>query len=316
MSDAEEEDDGELVLRLPIDIPVTRFLNAHSVDRWQRAFAPVTVNRYQDVTLLALFEGMKTLVIRRDAIDDLRSAIHTSGRPFGFPTATAQMELSRVVAAFFDAYYSTVSKLSAVVARFADVFHKNFSDNGPFVSWLVTRYELDDEFRDGLESARLFRAILAHPQQFPAHEWATVTDETSGGLIRFILKGPHGRGKNPVPAGATDNGEDLALLGEGWHFLAPDEVNVTNILGMTSELVLRDVLAAYSERSAFTPTLTRDEALEKLSASGTADLSEDARRVSSLYDSPSMMPSLKPKPWGGSTRAAVSSPNPSPDEDV
>lgn len=275
---------------------VTRFLNARSVDRWQHAFETVTVNRFQEVTLLAYFEGIRTLIERRDAVDDLREYIVTDGRGERAPTSRQQIEVHRVVSAFFDSYYSALSRLSAVVARFQDVFPRNFADNGPFIDWLVQRYELPAVMEGAMTSARLFRAILAHPQQFPAHDWGTMTDVVSGGLLRMVLWGPYGRGKTPVPKGAEDNANHRLDYGEGWHFIAPDEVHVLNVLGMVGELPLAQILSAYTARSAFTPSLSMEQALERIEA-GQGDLSEDLRRVKSLYDSEFEMPSLIPKPW-------------------
>ena len=280
---------------------VTAFVNAMSVDCWQRETGRLETNRFQEVALLHLYEGMHTLILRRDEVDDIRDSIWAANGGSHTPTAQQQKQFNRVATSYFDEYYSALSKLSGVVARFQQVFLKNFTENAPFIAWLVERYQLPPSLEETLSEARQFRAILAHPQQFPAHEWGTTADMTTGGLLRLMLWGPFGRGKNAVPRGALSNDESAQILGPGWHFVAPDEVSVTNVLAVVVELVLAEIVSWYSGRSAFSRPISLEEAAVKLHPDG-LDVSEEARRVPSEFDHPEMPPATTVRPWVSDAR--------------
>jgi len=62
-----------------------------------------------------------------------------------------------------------LSNLSGFVARNHPVFGVNFSDNSRFLDWAAEQYDFDEGVALDLSQACLFRAMLAHPQQFPPY---------------------------------------------------------------------------------------------------------------------------------------------------
>lgn len=236
---------------------ITRFANAHLVDAWEEAFRPMPFNRFEGAALQVFLEGYRQLLVTRDAVDELRNQHPWSGKddPNHTVTHAQQMALYRVTDAYFGDFYGVVSKLSGLVARNSAVFRVNFSDNGPFLRWAEGRVEPGHRTFQELESARLFRALLAHPQQFPPYTWATVVD--SKNLTQVVLWGEKGRGRNPIPRGATTK----HVLEHGdWQFQAPDEVSVTNALGTLAEEILTEILIHYSSRRSFARRLSRSAA--------------------------------------------------------
>lgn len=274
---------------------ITSFINAPSVDHWQEELEKTSPNRFQEVTLLNFFEGIRTLIQRRDYIDDIREQILAQNKGNRTPTSSQQTRVYRVVSSYFDEYYTTLSKLSGVNSRFTGIFSKNFSENAPFLTWLGDRYSFPEPLQSTLTAARQFRALLAHPQQFPSYEWATAIDPGSGGLLRLSLWGPFGRGKNPIPPGAQDNSISAPNLPEGWNFVAPDEVDVTNSLATVGQHMLAEILVSHSDSSAFRRTLPFSSALERLASGG--NTAEDHRRTPSRHEQTDLPPSSSPSDW-------------------
>ncbi|WP_146053624.1 hypothetical protein [Microbacterium sp. Ru50] len=255
---------------------ITRFINQHSVDGWEEAFSEMPANRFEALAFQTFIEGFRGLIRSRDAVDDVRNAYVWSRRddPGVAVSNAQQMELFRATEAFFNDLYSAVSKLSGVVARNSAVFQTNFSDNGPFLRWLDDRYPQEHGRTAEVEKARLFRAILAHPQQFPPYDWATFVDRKK--LTLVVLWGARGRGRNPIPKGATVS---HALAQGDWQFQAPDEASVTNAVGALAEEILLEMLLAYSKRRALRRPLTSHEA--RVALAPEVDVSDDQRRVNS-----------------------------------
>ncbi|MCM3696896.1 hypothetical protein [Microbacterium oleivorans] len=258
---------------------ISRFANAHLIDAWVRAFEQTRANPFEQAALVAFFEGARTLLERRNTIDDVRREHAWEGAIAGDGRVThgQQMKLYRATRAFFDEMYTNLSLINGIISRHYSVFETNFSENAPMLTWLARRYpDLQHELFTDLERARLFRAILAHPQQFPPYTWSTATNPSH--LTFVVLWGPLGRGKNPVPRGATTSHPGAHLM-PGWQFEAPDEVSVSNsLLGVGVE-VLSEVYASLSARSPFRRSYSKAEALDVLMPD--LDFSHDRRRVTS-----------------------------------
>ena len=206
------------------------------------------------------------------------------------PSTLQQLDLLKRVSEFFDGFYTALSHLSGCVARFSQVFPGgSVSNNGPFLEWL-NRLIGDPAWKlthEELQRARQFRALVSHPQQFPAYDWGTGThiDYLN---VHVILHGPLGRGKNPTPPGARRDDPFHSELGD-WTFEAPDEVSVTNALFVgVSEIVAR-ILVFLSAQSAFRRPRTIEEVRESF-ASAPVDVSERSRFVKVDVDRPTLDP--------------------------
>lgn len=281
---------------------IQRVLNQRSIDHWQMLLDGVPLNRFERASVRMAMDGFRELLLRRDEVDRVRSRIPTRqevGQTYYALKTGDQRDLFRALRAFFDEYYSTLSKLSGLVARFSRVFGKNFSDNGPFLAWTKLRYDLPEGTQDELERGRLFRAILAHPQQFPPYEWATAAT-VDFEIVHVVLHGPLGRGRNPVPAGAVTDHVLAEHLSE-WQFDSPDEVSVTNALSNLAVHLFAEILEHRTQMSSFVQSRTRDELLARLSPDA-ADVGWDARYQRSLFDDDHLPPASAVSPWsdGGS----------------
>ncbi|GHF04700.1 hypothetical protein GCM10011600_01450 [Pseudolysinimonas yzui] len=228
-------------------------------------------------------EECERLLTMRDRVDEVRDRIP---RPieevyaWHWPTSRQQRELFNVTRDFFEAYYSALSSVSGVIARFVPAFGVNFSDNGPLLKWARAEIsELTHDRSTELERARVFRALLAHPQQFPAYDWLTATRDGYE-YIHVVLIGPKGRGKNPYPPGTSS--EPFAGHGD-WHFEAPDEVSVSNCLMSLALSVLARVWVAIAHRSHFHRQQTVEYGLRRLNPAY-LDLGAHARGVQSVRD--------------------------------
>jgi len=264
---------------------ITRYANARALDVWVHQLQQLRVNRYEQLALRAFFEESRRLIRARDAIDTVRDTIPASpGTTWGwqYPNSAQQRNLFEATKVFFDTYYSSLSALSGVVARFNRVFHVNFSDNAPFVRWLSTALDgLPHNASADLERARLFRALLNHPQQFPVFDWATAC-YLGYEHVHIVLHGPAGRGKNPIPRGATSSHDALAGL-DDWQFDAPDEVTITNSFFNAGVNVVAEIISALTRESALVRDLSRADAISRLIPVD-VDVSPASRRAVSEFE--------------------------------
>lgn len=264
---------------------ISRYANAKALDVWVRELRPLKMNRYERLAVQAFLEESRRLLRARDAIDKIRDTLPSSpGTHSGwqYPNSQEQRDLYDATKQYFDAYYSALSALSGVVARFNRVFHVNYSDNGPFVNWLGTRFEgLRHNALADLERARLFRALLIHPQQFPVFNWATACYLTYA-QTHIVLYGPKGRGKNPTPLGATRQHEYLEGL-DDWQFDAPDEISITNSFFGAGIQIYSDIISVLSHESPFLRQLSREEASARLLPMD-VDVSEANRSAISEFE--------------------------------
>ena len=264
---------------------ISRYANAQALDVWVREFEPLRFNRYERLAFQSFFEETRRLLRARDAIDGVRDSIpSTPGTTWGwqYPNSAQQRDLYDATKRYFDGYYSALSALSGVVARFNRVFKTNFSDNGPFLKWLATALDgLPANTVADLERARLYRAMLSHPQQFPVFDWATAC-YFGNEHAHVVLYGPAGRGKHPIPRGATRNHEWLSDL-DDWQFPAPDEITVTNSFFNAGIQVFAEIMSAVTHESALIRGITRAEATARLIPSE-IDVSPENRNASSVYE--------------------------------
>lgn len=246
---------------------ITRYANAASLDIWVDVLESLELNRYEGAALRGYFEEVRRLFRTRDAIDDIRNTMPASPeKAWGWqkPTRADQRKLWEATKAFFDNYYAALSALSGVVSRFSDVFARTaISDNGPFLKWLEASLGVPHDTYVDLERARLFRSMLAHPQQFPPYDWATAC-YPSYAQVHIVLFGPAGRGKSPIPRGGTRAHPWLEGL-QDWQFVAPDEASITNSFVNASLDVMAKVVSYRTKKSGFTKGLTAEKAKERLS---------------------------------------------------
>ncbi|MBH0129781.1 hypothetical protein [Salinibacterium sp. NK8237] len=277
-------------------VQISRIVNERTVDGWQLEMARLKFNRFEEVAIQNTLEACRHLLKRRDVLDAIRDEIPPSVNPkwSAGPTDKQQTELYRQTVSYFDTYYSTLSQLSGLVARFSGVFGKNFSDNGPFLKWVTDRFELPQPLQEELEKSRLFRAILAHPQQFPPYDWATTAFDSYPN-VHIVLWGPLGRGAKPVPEGArTDH--PLAVRFPDWQFDAPDEVSATNVLLTLGALVFSDILSARASASSFASNLTVEQARTRI-MSADSPMSPADRHTRSLFEIAEAGPASVTKEW-------------------
>lgn len=253
------------------------------LDNWEEALGRLDLNPYESAALRTALEAMESLIHARDEVDRIRGHVNRADGSTQWykPTTYQQKQLFRAVSSFFDAYYTAVSTWSGVVARFSSVFGRNFSDNKPFLDWFRDAFPEQPLAYTELERARLFRALLSHPQQFPVYSWATYAAQVDP-LLRIVVWGPAGRGTRRMPEGAVDNHPGAEQFGD-WQFEAPDEVSVTNSVGILGVAILATILSRRTQGSAFARPISFERAIEILEPD--MDVSEAARgwhRISDL----------------------------------
>lgn len=277
-------------------VAIKRVLNHRLVDTWRMKLGLIPMNRFERVATATSLDAFRHLMSSRDELDAIRDQVPAARNATDYyaPLTGHQRKLFRATKAFFDEFYSAMSSLSGFVARNHAVFGVNFSDNARFLDWATEQYDLDGGVAGELSQARLFRAMLAHPQQFPPYEWATVSIPKYE-LLHIVLYGPLGRGKNPVPRGATTE-HALADKLPDWQFDAPDEVSVTNSLGNVAIQVYADTLAARARSSSFIQPRSREEWLVALNPKS-VDLGWVSRADRSLFDDDNLPPARQTSQW-------------------
>lgn len=236
--------------------PTEGMLSQYSINRWQQAFDPLSLNRFEGQALRAFFEEMGYLLGAQNSLDDLRRECATSPMT-GWPSPNEEQipTFYNRTKIYYDTFYSALSHLSSVVVRFSRVFGgRTFMDNARFVAWLKRRDVLPYEVGGStdwtfnlLERARLFRALLNHPQQFPVIDWSTESSNIYR-VPRVVLHGPASR-SGAVPVGSSKIMH--SYLEGDWRFEAPQESSVTNSLGNVSVTILAEIIVDRSPGSAF-----------------------------------------------------------------
>jgi hypothetical protein len=233
-----------------------------------------SINRYEGQALRGFLEELDHLIDRRDDVDQLRSDFDTDlVTRLQRPSDVQRRRLYSLTKVYFDTYYGSLSHLSSVVGRFAKIFGGvAHTDNKSFLEWLKKYHAaLPSERNAGalvfheLESARLFRALLNHPQQFSPPDWST---ETRPGydVVHLVMHGAQSRSGKIPPGSSRDN--MWPHLNADWRMDAPDEVSVTNCLANASMPILSAILTHRTPDAAFVRSDTRQAAALKTVMTG------------------------------------------------
>lgn len=235
---------------------ITHPFTAHTLGLIRAGFASLSLNRYEALAVQGMLEALENLIARQAVMDDLRKTFPMSPTGMQQPTPDQRRRLFELTKAFFDSYYSTMSHVLSVVARFSSVFGRiTFTEITPFIPWLGAHAQfMSHGAIEDLERARLFRAILNHPQQFPVVDWGTSVDAGTRELAYVHLFGPESP-KGKIPPGSTRS-DPLAAPGD-WVMNAPDELSVLNCVSNAATFTVIDVLAARSAGSSFKSAETR-----------------------------------------------------------
>lgn len=228
-----------------------------TVDAWSDAFALLEFNRYEGQAVRGFLEEMEHLIEHRDDVDLLRSGFAVDPRTGRqWPDDRQKRRLYSSTKIYFDTYYSALSHLSSVVARFSKIFGGvAYTENKPFLTWLEKYHaDLPAHFNVGslvfheLESARRFRALLNHPQQFSPPDWSTETRPFYD-VVHIVMHGAQSR-TGKIPPGSR---HDMIppFVEADWRMDAPDEVSVTNCLTNVAAPILSAVLAQRRPDAAF-----------------------------------------------------------------
>ncbi|NWL26702.1 hypothetical protein DM794_06445 [Paenarthrobacter ureafaciens] len=254
---------------------IEQILDHAAIEAWSNAFGKLSFNRYEGQALRGFLEEMDHLIDRRDDIDRLRSEFQASPATGNLqPDSAQQRRLYSLTKIYFDTYYGALSHLSSVVGRFSKVFGGvAHTDNKSFLVWLEKYHaNLSRELNAGkivfreLESARQFRALLNHPQQFSPPDWATEVRPTYN-IVHIVMHGAQSR-SGKIPPGSTRS-KIPSVLNADWRMDAPDEVSVTNCLANASMPILSEILAQRGPAAAFVRVDTRQaEALKAVRTGG------------------------------------------------
>lgn len=237
-----------------------------TIHAWAEAFEKLSFNRYEAQALRGFLEEMEHLIDRRDDVDQLRSSFAPSPVTGHLtPDIDQRRRLYSLTKIYFDTYYGALSHLSSVVARFSKIFGGvAYADNKPFLEWLKKYHAGRSgqqiagriEFND-LESARLFRAVLNHPQQFSPPDWSTETGLTYN-VVHIVMHGAQSR-SGKIPPGSTRSHIPPAMNAD-WRMDAPDEVSVTNSLTNAAMPIISEILTQRRPDAAFVRSDARQSA--------------------------------------------------------
>jgi hypothetical protein len=184
-----------------------------TIEAWSDALARLTFNRYEGQALRGFLEEMDHLIDRRDDVDQLRSDFVVDVVTHRHrPNNAQRRRLYSLTKVYFDTYYGALSHLSSVVGRFYRVFGGvAHTDNKSFLVWLNKYHEaLPSNLNVGafafheLESARQFRALLNHPQQFSRPDWSTET-RPNYDVVHVVMHGAQSRSGKIPPGSSREN---------------------------------------------------------------------------------------------------------------
>lgn len=221
-----------------------------TIEYWGELVDGSKLNRYEGLALRGLLGELRRLTEVRDTLDELRDQFGLSDWGLATPTERQREQLHDRTRNFFGAYYGAMSHLNGVVARHSSIFGRvNFTDVGPFLRWMQRSLPaLEHKVVAEMETARLFRALLDHPAQFPVYDWGThvSNDRRTVLVVYFGLNSRSGK----APAGASSRSY-FDHPNSDWHFLAPDEVSVTNCVTKLAALIIGRVVEARHGGSSF-----------------------------------------------------------------
>ncbi len=238
---------------------ITSVFDLEDVDRWREAVSTFRSNRYQARALQGFLEEAEYLVETCEALDKFRETLPTSETGQQLPSESQRLALYKLTKSYFDKFYGCLSHLASVIVRHADVFGQvSLSENRAVVRWLGANCpSCGHNGQAELERARLFRAIVNHPQQFPTFDWITATAPDHG-PAHVVLHGPASR-SGKIPPGST-RGSPIVGGPVDWAMEAPDEVSVTNSLFSAAGDCLRKVAEAHMAGTAFRSKESREAA--------------------------------------------------------
>lgn len=241
----------------PIRKRITRVFGPDDLQRIRDALTQLNLNKYEALALRGAIEAIENLMQCRDELDVFRHTFEINpDSKLLHPNPDQRRRLYDLTKAYFDSYYSTMSNVSSVIARFSSVFEgKTFNAVAPFVKWIELKSrdaENGHESVAELEQARLFRALLSHPQQFPPADWSTSAISGYRELPYVVVFGPESRNKS-IPPGATRGSAIVESRGvdADWSFDAPDEVSVTNCVANVFANCMVDIFSAKLPDSPF-----------------------------------------------------------------
>ncbi|MFB6489494.1 hypothetical protein P2A57_22925 [Xanthomonas perforans] len=225
---------------------ILNHFSERTINHWGVMVDLCKFDQREGFALRAFLGDLRRLAQTRDTLDAWRSKFDTSEAGYQAPDEDQRVELFNRTRNFFSAFYGALSHLGSVPKRFGSVFGpRNLSKNSAVIRWAGSEFpNIPRGVVAELEEARQFRTVLDHPVSFQPYDWGTiVTDVRPITLLALFGAGnpPEGAAGYPLP----DH------LGTEWHFLAPDEVSVTNCVGITAAAVLGRVLTTRAPTSAF-----------------------------------------------------------------
>lgn len=224
--------------------PIVNYLNLEMIQHWGSLVDECALNHWEGKALRSLLGDLRRLVEVRDSLDELRATFKPSKAGRSHPNGRQREELHDRTRTFMGAYYGAMSHLNAVVARHSAIFGRvKFTDVGPFIRWIPSNLAaIEHELVAELESARLFRALIEHPAQFPANDWGTFTTEERQ-IVTVMFWGTNSpAGK--APAGSAQRPAPIDHEPSDWHFAAPDELSLTNCVAHVAASLLARIVAA------------------------------------------------------------------------
>ncbi|MGV8851474.1 MAG: hypothetical protein ACOH1M_02760 [Rhodoglobus sp.] len=246
-----------MIINAPMRRKVTHAFDHKDLERLRSASQQLDLNMYESAALRGAIEALEDLANCRDEVESHRDQFSVNrDSKLLHPTQPQGRKLYSLTRVYFDTYYSTVSNILSVIARFSSVFGgRTFNELAPFIKWLDKSWGETPSGHDAvaeLEQARLFRALVNHPQQFPVTNWHTFAAAGYRERPYITVFGPESRTQK-IPPGATRTSVLIqsGALDADWSFDAPDEVRITNCVANLLADCLRDILSTRLPASAF-----------------------------------------------------------------
>lgn len=243
---------------------ITRVFDEEALGRLKQGFAGLRLNKYEAGAARNLVESLDDLILHQRAMDDLRGTFRRHGHYRNpAPTDAQRRQLYNLTKTYFDHVYSCLGQVLSLVARFSKVFGQvNYSDIAPFIRWLERNEWLRHDAIEELERARLYRAVLNHPQQFPVVNWHTRIEVGYRELAFVVLYGAESR-SGKIPPGATRDDPILAsgVVEGDWTLDPPDDLSVLNIVANVAGTALAHIVIARGSGSAFQSAESRRDAV-------------------------------------------------------
>ena len=217
---------------LPEGASLWHFESSHLATWMELIGAGQPLSEAQNHAFEHCFDSMWRLVRKFDGLTALRETVEMDSI-----SEDQKHTLFELTESYYHGFYSAISALSGLMARYANVFGRNIPSSSvqKYIIWLENRYRfgLPIEF---LSIARRFRTILAHPEQHPAFTWGYAASSPTYIFLHGAIS-PNGF----LPHGARVS--EFEQLPDRWIFPAPDERWVLDSLGLfvlTAVLQIRE----------------------------------------------------------------------------